>query len=210
MIKENKITLIITTLVLLLPMIIGLLLWDTIPDQVPIHWGMDGQADQWGSKGILVFGLPIMMLGIHWLCIFAYTQDPKNKTNSKKPLALVLWLSPVLSLVLFTLSYTAALGMGPKVEILLPLILGAMFLIIGNLLPKCKQSYTLGIRLPWTLHSKENWNKTHRFAGRIWLIGGALIMASAVLNNLLITVSLLIVMVLLPILYSYLYHRREK
>ena len=78
MIKENKVTLIITTLVLLLPMIIGLLLWDTIPDQVPIHWSMDGQVDQWSSKGILVFGLPIMMLGIHWLCIFAYTKNKKG------------------------------------------------------------------------------------------------------------------------------------
>ena len=210
MIKKNWKLLIVTSLVLLLPMVGGLLLWDKLPDMIPSHWDIHGKVDSWSSKPFAVFFFPGLLLGFHWLCAFASTTDPKYKNWNPKMLTLVLWICPVLSLVLNTLVFSTALGYAMKVELIMPLLVGAMFIIVGNLLPKCSQSYTLGIKLPWTLASEENWNKTHRFGGKVWVAGGVFTMASALLGSIWLLIGVLVVMVAAPTLYSYLYYRKHE
>ena len=74
--KKNKWTLIITSVIILLPMAVGLLLWDKLPEQVPFHWGINGEVDGWATKTQVVFLMPLMMLGIQWLCSFLTQLDP--------------------------------------------------------------------------------------------------------------------------------------
>ena len=205
MIKQNKTTLIVTTLVMLLPMLVGLLLWNQLPEQLPSHWDIHGNVDDWSSKTFSVFGFPAMLIGIHWICVFASSADPKSKNYTPKMRSLVLWLCPIISLVLHSVVYATALGHSISIEIVLPLIEGVLFIIVGNLLPKCRQSYTLGIKLPWTLASEENWNKTHRFGGKVWVAGGVLLMASVFWSSIYFLIGTLAVMVLAPTLYSFLY-----
>ena len=73
MIKKNKITLIITSLITLIPIVVGLLLWDQLPEQVPYHWNINGEVDGWASKTQAVFLMPLLMLAMHWICVFAST-----------------------------------------------------------------------------------------------------------------------------------------
>ena len=148
MIKRNKGTLILTTVIMLLPMIVGVIVWNKLPEQVPMHWNVDGEVDGWGSKGMLVFFLPLLMIGIHWLCALASSFDPKGANVKGKLAQLVLWICPFISLLINTLVYSKIMGYDLAVEIIMPVTLGLLFLVIGNLLPKCKQSYTLGIKLP--------------------------------------------------------------
>ena len=209
MIKRNKGTLILTTLIMLIPMLIGLLLWDRLPEQVPSHWGINGEIDGWSSKGFAVFGFPCILLAIHWICVLVSSADPGSKNYHPKMIGLVLWICPVLSLLLNSMVYAVALGYQISVEIIMPLLVGLMFLIVGNLLPKCRQSYTLGIKLPWTLHNEENWNKTHRFGGKLWVIGGVITMATAFLGSFWILLAVLIVMVAAPTIYSYSLYRKQ-
>ena len=91
---------------------------------------------------------------------------------------------------------------------MMPIFLGLLFAIIGNYLPKCKQNYTIGIKIPWTLHSEENWNRTHRFAGRIWVAGGLIIMLTGFYGSFVIFFSVTLLIALVPILYSFLLHRK--
>lgn len=210
MIKKNKGTLILTTLVMLVPTVVGLLLWNRLPDQIPSHWNIDGEIDGWSSKAFAVFGFPSLLLALHWICVIASCTDPKSKDYHPKMLLLTLWICPVIGLVLCALVYTVALGYSLNVEIIMPLLVGLMFIIVGNLLPKCRQSYTMGIKLPWTLANEENWNKTHRFGGKLWVIGGVVTMATAFLGNFWILLGVLIVMVSVPTVYSYLYYRKHK
>ncbi|MCQ2355795.1 MAG: SdpI family protein, partial [Methanocorpusculum sp.] len=82
---------------------------------------------------------------------------------------------------------------------------------IGNYLPKSKQSYTVGIRLPWTLNSEENWNRTHHLAGYLWILGGVLLLLCAFLPavwSLPVLVILLILVVGIPFAYSYSLYRK--
>ena len=194
---------------MLLPMLIGLLLWQKLPEQIPSHWDINGEVDGWSSRGFAVFGLPAMLLGIHWLCVFASCTDPKHNNYHPKMLTLVLWICPALGLLMSSLVYCNALGYRISVQIVIPLLVGLLMLIVGNLLPKCRQSYTMGIKLPWTLANEENWNKTHRLGGRIWVIGGALIMATAFLGSFWLMMGIMAIMVIVPTVYSYLLYRKQ-
>ena len=80
--KVSKKTLIITSIIILLPVVFGLVMWNRLPDPMPTHFGADGQADGWSHKSFAVFGLPLIILGAHLLCIFASKTDPKSKNYS--------------------------------------------------------------------------------------------------------------------------------
>ena len=208
MIKKNLKTLIITSIVILLPILAGLYLWNKLPEQVPSHWNANGEVDGWSSKPFFVFGLPCILLAAQWLCTLGTAADPKKANHSGKIMHLVLWIIPVLSLALNTITYMTALGADVAVEMIMPLVIGLMFTIIGNYLPKCKQSYTIGIKIPWTLHSEENWNRTHRFAGRLWLVCGLGIMLTAFIGGFWLFLPITLVMVIVPVVYSYILHRK--
>ena len=210
MIQKNKGKLILSSVILLVPMVVGLLLWNRLPGQMPIHWNASGEIDDWGSKAAVVFLLPLFLLAIHWLCIGITCLDPKNKDMTAKMMGLVVWVCPFISLVVMTLTYAAALGYNLSVEILMPLLLGAMFLVMGNYLPKCKRNYTIGIKVSWALDDEENWNATHRFAGKVWVLGGAVMMATSVFGNVILLPVITLVMASVPVVYSYLYYRKHK
>ena len=209
MIKKNKVTLIVTSLIMLIPILVGLMLWEKLPEQVPYHWNINGEVDGWAGKTQAVFLMPLFMPAMHWVCVFASTADPKSKNYHPKSILLVLWICPVLNLVLNTMVYAAALNYPVDIEIIMPLLLGITFILIGNLLPKCRQSYTMGIKLPWTLHNEENWNKTHRLAGKLWVMGGIVIMASALIGSFWILIGVIALMVAIPTVYSYCLYRKQ-
>ena len=157
-----------------------------------------------------VFLMPLILVAFHWICVLGTSLDPKKQNINDKMLTLVLWIIPVISLLCNSMVYATALGHKVSVEIIMPLFMGALFVIIGNYMPKCKQSYTLGIKLPWTLNDEENWNKTHRMAGFLWVIGGVIIMATAFLGIFWLFFVILIPMVIIPTVYSYLLYKKKE
>ncbi len=208
MIKKNLKVLIITSLVILLPMLAGLILWNQLPDRMPTHWNAAGEVDGWSSKPFSVFGLPLILLAVQWLCMLGTAADPKKENHPEKILHMVLWIIPVLSVILHTVTYAVALGKQVRMEVVMPVFMGILFAVIGNYMPKCKQNYTIGIKIPWTLNSEENWNKTHRFAGWVWTVGGFVIMLTGFFGGFWIFLGIVLIMVLAPLSYSYLLHRK--
>ena len=207
MLKKYRKTLIITTIITLLPMLAGVILWNKLPEQFPIHFNAAGEVDGWSSKAFGVFGLPLILVAVQWLCtVGSLKMDPKAENLEGKVFSLVLWIIPVLSVVLNALVYCTALGMDMNVQIIMPLLIGLLMVIIGNWLPKCKQTYTLGIKLPWTLADETNWNRTHRFAGPIWVVCGMVIMVCGLIGGafLWVMVAAFVVMIAAPTVYSYL------
>ena len=208
MIKKNWKTLLIASIVMLLPVLVGVILWDQLPEQMPTHWNAAGEIDGWSSKPLAVFGLPALMLAIYWVCVIGTSADPKKDNHAGKVVQLILWIVPVLSVVLHTVTYAAALGKEVRMEMIMPIIVGLIFTIIGNYLPKCQQNYTIGIKIPWTLNSEENWNKTHRFAGRLWVVCGLVIMLTGFFGGFWISFGIVLLMVIAPFLYSYILYRK--
>lgn len=208
MIKKNLKILITTSVVILLPVLVGLVLWGQLPERIPIHWNAAGEIDGWSSKPFAIFGLPLILLGFQWFCVLATLADPKRGSHTEKMLQLVFWIIPVLSVVAHMVVYMTALGIEVRMERIMPALMGLLFVIIGNYLPKCKQNYTIGIKIPWTLNSEENWQKTHRFAGKVWVVCGCIMMLTSFFGGVAIFFAVALLMVLTPCIYSYILYRK--
>ncbi len=211
--NKYKWMMLITSVVILLPILGGILLWDKLPEQVPFHWNIQGQVDSWVSRPVAVFVMPFVLLGFQWLCFFITQLDPKQKEKPHKLMGLVLWIIPVMNLLLNVMVYLTALNRRVDVSVIIPLFFGALFVAIGNYMPKCEPSYTIGIKLPWTLEDEQNWNATHRLAGKLWVAGGLLIMVCTLLPPLIAfatMMGILLVMLAIPTVYSYQYYKKHK
>lgn len=212
MIKNNKWKLIISSAVILLPVLAGLIFWDALPEQMTTHWGVDGNADGWSVKSFAVLSMPLIMLAVHWFCILFTVKDPKNKDQNRKVFGMVLWICPVITCFASGITYADAFGKEFNMEVVTLLLMGLMFVVIGNYLPKCKQNFTIGIKVKWALANEENWNATHRLGGKVWVIGGLLLMACIFLPEALIPWALIIllpIMACIPAVYSYVYYKRQ-
>lgn len=203
MIKKNLKLLILTSVVILLPILAGVCLWSRLPEQVPNHWNMSGEVDGWSSRGFAVLGMPLIMLALQWITVLATLADPKKQNHSEKILQLIFWIIPVLNLLISVATYTSAMGGSVRMEVLSTVFIGALFVVLGNYLPKCKQNYTVGIKIPWTLSSEENWNRTHRLAGWVWVAGGVGIMIAGFLGIFWLLIGVMLIMTLVPCIYSY-------
>ena len=210
---KNKFTIIITSVIVLIPMLVGVAFWDALPEQVAIHWGASGEPDGWCSKAFAVYALPLIMVALHWACLFATRFDKKNRNQNPKMMNITYWLVPAVSWVANGMTYADALGKDIDVIRLLPIIMGALFLLIGNYLPKCTPNRTVGIRIKWTLADEENWNATHRFGGKVWFIGAIVILASSLLPtkiSVCVMIAATLAMALTPIIYSYRFYKKKK
>ena len=212
MIKNNKLKTIISSIVILLPSLFGVIMWDKLPDELVTHMGLDGTPDAIGSKAMLVFGLPAILLAVHLLCLWISGKDPGHKKQSPKALGIIFRIMPMASICVNGLMYAVAFESAFNPMMLLIFFLGFMFIGIGNYLPVCKQNATLGIKIKWTLENAENWRATHRFSGKVWFICGLLILPCAFLSEKFapaVLVGILLPVVILPVAYSYLYYKKQ-
>lgn len=201
--------LIITSLFTLLPCLIGLALWKDLPDRMPTHFGPGG-VDGWSSKGFAVFGLPLMILGFHIILWFATLLDKNNQQpGNRKVLDLILYIFPALSIVMSGVVYGTALGEIPDITGVMAVLMGILFVVIGNYLPKCRQNATLGIKLKWTYHNEENWNKTHRVGGITWVICGILMIVFGILGFVEGLLVVVFPMILIPVVYSWRLYKKQ-
>lgn len=210
---KNKKFWIVTSLVTLLPMIAGVLLWDALPERMPTHFGVDGAADGWGSKAFAVFGMPALLFLIHWAAYFATRLDRQNRGHNEKVLNLVALVFPALSVMLSLVIYGFGLGREPEMDRLVLPLLGLLLMLIGNWLPKTRQNSTLGIKLPWTLYNEENWNKTHRVGGFTWVLGGLVFLAMGFVDEALLLWLMPLNVALMagvPVVYSWNLARKQK
>lgn len=217
MIRMHKGKAVLSSLLILLPLLFGLLLWDRLPGQLASHWGAGGTADGRTGRAFTILFLPLVLLAFHWLCLLVSAAEFKKRGRNGKALGMVFWIIPAISLFSGGVVYSAAFGLELNMTRLLLAFTGLLFLCLGNFLPKVEQNGVLGVRVPWTLGSEENWRRTHRFCGRLWVAGGFLLLLivplpvplpTPFLFALLLAATL--VLSFLPVLYSYLYYRREK
>ena len=210
MIKQNKYKLIISAIITLLPMIFGFIVWDRLPENIATSFGWNGEITGYSSKMFAVVGLPVMLTFVNLICIIATSADPRRKNINNKVFSVVIGIVPVCSLLCGICIYANALGYKISVESIMPVFMGILFFVLGFILPKCKQNYTIGIKLPWTLHDEENWNKTHKLAGKLWVYGGIVMTVAGLFNLTFIFMTIIFALVIIPTGYSYWLYRKQK
>ena len=205
--KINKKLLVITTIIILLPIVIGILLWEQLPAEMATHFGTNNEPNGWSTKPMTVFGIPGVMAALHIVCILVTYADPKKNNIGKKAMDIVYWILPAVSIFVMGSTYAYALGKDINIEMICFVLLGIIFVILGNYLPKAKQNYTFGYKIPWTLNSEENWNKTHRLAGWLMVIAGIILIINAFFLFEWV-VMVLAAVALAPVVYSYILYKK--
>lgn len=200
-------------LLTLSPILVGLFLWKDLPDVMTTHWGADGVADGTSTKAFAVFFLPAVLLAVNLLCMVATALDKKNQAKNQKAMGVVFWIMPVISWGVNGAMYAIAMGKSWSFALFMPLLFGLLFIVLGNMLPKVSQNKTFGIKMFWTLYNEENWNKTHRIAGKLWVGGGLLCLLTAFLPTKAMIAATLVItlaMILIPVLYSYSIYKKHR
>ena len=212
MIKKNKWTLIASSIVILLPMLIGLFGARFLPEEIAIHWGFDGRADGFASPATAFLILPPVLLALHWLCMILTVCLDKNIEQNQKVMRVVLWIIPALSLASSGMMLSAALGNTVNAVAIVMLLLGVMFIVIGNYMPKMARSRVAGIKIKWALANDENWLATHRFGGKVYVVMGLLCLCGIPLPMKvfpMVCLAIILVGVMLPVIYSYRFYKKQ-
>ncbi|MDN3017085.1 SdpI family protein [Paenibacillus sp. BSR1-1] len=165
-------------LFLLIIIIIGTCIsYPYLPEQIAVHWNYKGAPNSYADKSFGAFLLPGIMLVLYVFRILLPKIDPK-KQNYQRFEGTYKWIMNGILLFLFLLQIvqiTSAMGIiNPAMVV--PELIGLLFIFIGNLSPKFKPNYFVGIRTPWTLASEDVWKKTHRFGGKVFVILGLLML----------------------------------
>lgn len=206
---NRKKMILLTSPLTFIPMIVGLILWNKLPAEIPVHFSVAGVADQFTSKTFAVLGIPVLLWLLHLLTGFIILADPKKQNINDKVFTLMLYTVPAVGIFSSVIMYTSALNMPVSVNMVGGLFVGIVFLFVGNYLPKSKQNYTVGIKLPWTLNDTENWNKTHRFGGVLWTICGVILLVNAFLDFIILVPVVIASAILLPTAYSFLLYIKK-
>ncbi len=191
-------------------LLLSVMFWGRVPDPMPIHWNEHGQPDGFGSRTFGLLLMPALTLGLPVLIAALTKIDPRRAHTSRSSNALGMILGGMAAfmfamhgaIIKAAISETMTLDAGFVI-----LLVGALFVIVGNALPKFGSNYFMGVRTPWTLQSEKVWIKTHQLAGKLFVAGGLLI----VLTGLLLPVKLLfpimlgltLVVSLTPVVYSW-------
>lgn len=200
--------------IVLLPFIYLGYVWNELPSKVPMHWNIKGEIDRYGDKSELIIIPFLLPLLVYLIFLVVPKIDPKNKLNQMggKLQAIKFLLTTLMSILALFIIYTAKNQSFTNPNYIV-IIIGVLFIVIGNYFKTIKPNYFIGIRTPWTLENETVWKKTHKLGGKMWFIGGILIVIlSLILNkSLSFTIFMIItgVITIIPIAYSYLIYRNE-
>jgi uncharacterized membrane protein len=185
--------------------------------QLPIHWGLNGEADGFAGKWTALLMPPLIVAGLSLLFYFLPALEPRKEgLERSQGLYLWGWIGLLLIGAAIELAVvSAALGWDLPVNRVITGAVGAMLVLIGNQLGKSRSMYLIGVRTPWTLASEEVWIRTHRLAGKLMVGTGAAIAVASLLPlppALLMQAMLAAVVATaaVPVVYSYLLWRRER
>lgn len=157
---------------------------------------------------------PVLLALTLALCLHLTEKLEKDREKNKKINSVVIWIIPVLSNVTFWISYAVAVQrMEVPVLRILSWLFAAMYLVLGNYMPKCRPNSTVGIRIRWTASSDENWNATHRLAGPCYMACGFLMIPTSFLPEKAASVCLIVLLVLgnaIPMVYSYVFYKKQQ
>jgi uncharacterized membrane protein len=195
------------------------LLWDKLPERIAIHWNIRGEIDGYASR---VFGalfgpcmnvlLVALLAVLSWIDPRVRKQDAETRASSQRVFR---GLRLTFSLFFMAISFavlTIALGFPLDMSRFIGAGMALLFLVLGNLMGKIRPNYFVGVRTPWTLESRDVWQKTHRLAGRVMVAGSFLLLVSALTLPsravVLVLLPVVLIMTLVPVVYSYVIYRK--
>ncbi|WP_405076046.1 DUF1648 domain-containing protein [Ligilactobacillus acidipiscis] len=157
--KEIK-TIVGSFLLTLAPIIVGILLWNKLPGQVAIHFTLhSGQPNGWSNKAMVVYGFLLVMAAVQ-LFVVVFTNLDKHKKNiDGKILKVIYWIVPWIEFVTAIMIFGYSLGYQINSDATSNLLLGVVFIILGNSCQRSSKTKRWDIVFPGRLTVKKTGKK---------------------------------------------------
>jgi len=211
---STRSTLIVSSILIVIGLLAGLLLWNRLPEQLPAHWNVNDQVDGYMPKLQGVLLMPLVTAGMLLLFMVVPAIDPLKANIARFRTAFNLFILVLIAFMLYIHGLTLAWGLGYHFGMsraMLPLI-GVVFLVTGWMMRSAKRNFFIGIRTPWTLSSDRVWEQTHRMGSILFILCGLLAMLSPLFGGVtafwLLLVPVIVSSVFLMV-YSYVLYRAE-
>ena len=195
--------------------IVGVALWNRLPDPMASHWNVNDLVDGYTSKFWGVFMLPLVTLGMLLLFIVIPSIDPLKANIAQFRDVFNLFITLMVAFMLYVYALSLRWNLGSTdfgmSKAMLPAI-GILFFFVGYLLRKAKRNFFIGIRTPWTLSSDRVWDETHRIGSVLFMISGALAFVGSLFGGITAFWFLfapIIGATLITLVYSYVLYQRE-
>ncbi|GAB2719363.1 SdpI family protein [Paenibacillus thermoaerophilus] len=195
-------------------LIAGLIVAPYLPEQVPIHFNIQGEPDNYASKWFAVLFMPGLMLAVNLLFMFSPKYESKrNDPRQQKDFEKIQTITTAGLLLLH--GFVLAFGYGLDINIgrVIGPVVGLTFIVMGNYMPRLRPNNRFGIRLPSTLSDETVWRKVHQVSGRLYVAGGILLALTALLPSSAIPyvfLPIVLITALFPIVAATLISRRMK
>ena len=193
---------IITSAVVLCPILIGVLLWNRLPDEMAVRFNTNNEVLSYSSKGFVIFGIPIMLFVCHFFCMLPMIIDPKDTKISRKIVLLVIWITPVISLPTCGGLLVYSLGIAIDFAFIINLVLGISFLMIGNYLPKGRISDSAAAKTRKVLESEDVRYRIQRFMGWCYVLVGICFFINCFVQSKIILISVTALIILISLICS--------
>jgi uncharacterized membrane protein len=200
------------------PLIYLAVIWQQLPEQVPMHFDWKGNPDRYGNKTellIMILVLAAMSAGMFLLLSNIYKIDPKKYAadNKDRLKSIGFCVGVFLSALSCFILYSTVKGSFELGIHYIFAAVGILFSFLGNYMHTIKPNYFAGIRVPWTLNNEENWRKTHLLAGKLWFAGGLVLAALCLILPDTIAMILfflaVMILVIIPVIYSYRLYKKQ-
>lgn len=216
-IKSKIFIIILTSMLTLLPVFVGTFSWNTLPDELPIHFNFSGEAYGYADKLEVIIILPVFLLIMHLIIAIATIPDPTNSKNaiSGKVYSLLLFIAPIVSLFCTIMIFGEPLNFKIDFMTIIQVFFAVLYLILGNYLPKMRRNKFVGTKLPWTAKSDYNWDKTNRLAGWLFFISGLAFAINTFIKIgkgtgiFILWLVTIVLVTVAPTIYSYVISRNE-
>ncbi len=184
-IKPTVKTELVSLVLLAVTSIASFYFYNNFPEQVPVHWNLAGEADNYASKFIGAFLFPGIIVLMYLMFLFIPFIDPKKERYQEFLNVYHIFKTVLISFMVFVyfIASLKGLGLGISINIWMSVMIGLLFVMIGKYMSRIKPNWFMGIRTPWTLSSEENWKKTHVFGGKVFMFGGLMIMLTPLVPN---------------------------
>ena len=188
--------------------------WPQVPERIPVHWNIRGEVDGYGGRFVGLLLLPLAALGVYMLMQLARLVDPgkANYENFAQAFAMIRLVFVLFMATIYGVMVRAAFGHVVAMGTIMFLAMGVLFIVLGNFMGKLRPNWFVGVRTPWTLSSRLSWDKTHRLAGWLFVLMGALFFVLVFFQKpwaLGVVLAIDVVSILWMVLYSYLVYRSD-